>query len=290
MALGIQIPENKQTSDPSTRTTLGSGARKLRTSSGTSSSNSNSFVLCDTARPLDRLVCCIHGPQKTGKDHFALTAPDPIFHQGIDPAGLEGVGEKFYSKKRVYRNPNDYYVDISSEDAGDPNKLAAAAAQVWDQFVIDFYYALQVTDPNNNNGHPGTIVWSAENDAWELLRLARFGELTPKTGRDRGSVWGPVNAEYRRLLREPFSRGVNFIMLDKVKDEYANDKRTGGKVRSGMGDVPFMAQVVARTQRVGASFSLLVEDCRQNPSMNGETVPMPEDGGFDLLKMLVLGG
>lgn len=287
MALGIQTPKNPPTSDQSIPTTLGNGARKPRSLGTKQIDYQHGFVLCSDqdAKP-DRLVLCVYGPQKTGKDHFALTAPEPIFHQGIDPAGLEGVVEKFQKQKLIYRNPTDYYVDIDDDDASSPDKMAAAADRVWRQFVTDFQFALDKTDPKNNNGKAGTIIWSAESDAWELIRLARFGELAPKTGRDRGNVWGPVNAEYRRLLREPMTRGINFILIDKTKDEYANDKKTGAKIRSGFSDVPFMVQTVIRTYRSGAEFSAMIEDCRQDPSLNGIELAMGLNN-FDVLRGMI---
>lgn len=286
MAIFPQSQSNPPISDPSTPTTLQSGVRKPKSTSGTINELSPSFVRCGGGVFDDRLVVCAVGLQKTGKDHFSLTAPDPIFHQGIDPAGLDGVKEKF-GHKEVYRNPNEYYIQLGADDAADAEKLSKAADLQWRQFVRDFYYGLDMLDrAKRDGGRIGTIVWSSENDVWELLRLARFGELNPKTGKDRGNVWGPVNAEYKRLLREPFHRGFNFILLDKMKDEYKDNQKTGHKQRAGFADVPSMAQVIVRTVRDGSKFSLIVEDCRHNPSLNGMPIP---DNDFMMLKSMVLG-
>lgn len=290
MALKIRTQATQQTSDQSTNQTAPSGAKRPSGSSGTISNLNPSFIRLDHTKFDDRLVVCVTGMHKTGKDHFTLTAPDPIFHQGIDPAGLEGVANKFQDKE-IYVSPNEYYVDIQPDDNGDEDKIARAAEPVWNQFVRDFYHGLDMLDKAKlESGRIGTVVWSAESDAWELLRLARFGVLNPRTGRDRGNVWGPVNAEYKRLLQEPFHRGFNFIMVDKQKDEYKDDKKTGKKVRTGFGDVPWIAQVVVETKRQkradgSMGFSLLVTDCRHNPGLMGEEIP---DNDFGMLKQFVM--
>lgn len=219
------------------------------------------------------------GPQKTGKNHFGFTAPDPIFCQSIDD-GCEGVVEKFVDG-RIAKKDIDlstYHIDISEDDAKNVDRMGEAAEIVWNQWVADYLYALK---------NARTVIWDTETDAWALLRLARFGVLNPPSGRDRGNIWGPVNAEYTRLLRMPLEIDVNFIMLQKVKDEYKNDKKTGGQVRAGFSDAAYIAQVVVQARRVGKEFSLYIEDCRDNPELNEFETP---DNSFETLKGLVLEG
>jgi hypothetical protein len=43
-----------------------------------------------------RLIASVSGKEKTGKTHFALTAPEPIIFFNID-VGTEGVVGKFQS-------------------------------------------------------------------------------------------------------------------------------------------------------------------------------------------------
>ena len=273
MALGIQTPGNQPTSDQSTRRTLSVGARKPVKSSETR------FVEA-TSEKKDRLVVAIAGPEKYGKNHLAFTAEGPIYCQSIDP-GAEDMKQKYIEggpfwdgERKIY--VSTYGIEISQEDATDEDKMAAAADPVWNQWTADYIYALD---------HARTIVWDTESDAWELLRLARFGVLNPKTGRDRGNAWGPVNAEYRRLLRLAYDKDVNFILIQKVKDEYVNDKKSGRKERKGFADVGYIVQVVATAQRDGANFTLMITDCRQDPTLNGQVIPSND---FSMLKGIVL--
>src|SRR5574343_408421 len=49
-----------------------------------------------------RLIVSISGDEKTGKSHFTLTAPEPIFYFNID-RGTEGVVGKFQADgKKVF--------------------------------------------------------------------------------------------------------------------------------------------------------------------------------------------
>lgn len=228
----------------------------------------------------ERLICLVYGKEKTGKNHFSFTAPPPIYMQSLD-VGNEGVIQKFHKDKEIY--VAEYGLEeMHPDDAADPNLVAEAANKVWLQFQADFYQAVEGADKAG-----GTVVWDTETEVWELIRLARFGVLNPPSGANRGSVWGPVNAEMRRMIRAPYSKdSVNFIMLEKVKDEYKNDKKTGEKQRAGFGDSAFLAQVVAATTRRGDEFGLVVTDCRDNPGMNGIEVPLND---FDMLRSMVLG-
>jgi hypothetical protein len=234
-------------------------------------------------------MVCVAGPEKWGKNHLAYTAPGPIFCQSLDTGSKETAykyieGGPFWDGSRTItvakyevEIKGDYnWTDAESEEMR--RMVANAAAPVWDQWVADFEYALD---------NAATVVWDTETEAWELLRLARFGVLTPKTGRDRGNVWGPVNAEYRRLIRLANDKNVNFVLVQKVKDEYANDKKTGKKERKGFSDIGYMSQVVCWAQRTGTNFSLVVTDCRQNPMLNGVEIP---DNSWEMLKTYVTEG
>lgn len=182
--------------------------------------------------------------------------------------GTEGVVEKIEdagSKIRIA----EYVLGVQPGEVN-PDEMAREANKVWQAFTRDYYAAL-------NDDWVNVDVWDTESEVWQLLRLARFGELNPRTGRDRGNVWGPVNAEMLGLVRAAFSSNKSLIMLEKVKDEYKNDKKTGGKVPAGFSDIPFQAQVVATAfrdeEKVPDCFKLLITDCRSKPELNGIVIP-----------------
>lgn len=272
MELGMSKQENTQTSSPQTNQTSRSGLSKPRNSATTSgttnvapiSANVNKgFRVPERADPnrQRRAVVLVSGDWKQGKTHFAFTAPSINFFQSLD-MGTEGVIEKF---EPTGIRLAEYSLTVQPGQ-GSEQEVAVAADVVWNQFTSDFYQALN--DPTCR-----TITWDTESEAWELLRLARFGVLNPKTGRDRGNVWGPVNAEMLGLIRAALASDKNFVMLEKVKDVYKDDKKTGKRERKGFGDAAFQAQIVATARREGAEFFLDITDCRGVPEMNGITIP-----------------
>lgn len=105
--------------------------------------------------------------------------------------------------------------------------------------------------------------------------MARFGRLTQVMPYQ----YGPVNSEYRALIREAYGYNKNLILLHKMKPQYVNDKRTADYDRAGFGDTGFLVQVNTRVYRYspedGGDFAIYVEDCRQEPDMVGEELVGP---------------
>ena len=173
----------------------------------------------------NRLLLSVDGLTGVGKTHFALTAPDPIVVFDLD-VRTEGVIHKFADKKIVvakYRLPilDDQPIDI------------AATQQLWANFKKVFKKALV--------SGARTIIIDTGTEAWELIRLARFGKLTQV----QPYHYGPVNAEFRGLLRTALEceADVNVILVHKKKSKYVNDKRTDDFERAGFSDMDFMVQV-----------------------------------------------
>jgi len=195
----------------------------------------------------------LDGLEKQGKTHFALTAPAPIVVFNFD-IGLEGVVDKFADKKVYvvdYNTPGT--VDQSFDWTG-----------TWEKFKTD-YRGMFETDAR-------TIVMDTATEAWELLRMARFGKLTEVMPQH----YGPVNAEYRELLRLAYNSDKNLVLIHKLKDEYVNNQRTGKFKRAGFGDTGYMSQVNCRMERdEDLEFTLEVEDCRQNALVAGEVMEGP---------------
>lgn len=213
-----------------------------------------------------RAVVLCSGDWKQGKTHFALTAAKlgMLRFQSLD-LGTEGVIERFIDDIRNIMLA-EYSLTVQPGQAT-ADVIAVEADKIWQHFCRDYYEALH--DPECR-----TIVWDTESEVWELIRLARLGELNPKTGRDRGNVWGPVNAEMLGLIRAALATDKNLIMLEKVKDQYKDDKKTGRRERKGFGDAAYQAQVVCIARRDAVEgFVLDITDCRGNPELAGITIP-----------------
>ena len=210
-----------------------------------------------------RLTMAVDGVEKCGKTHFSLTAPGPIAIQSVD-MGLEGVIQKFQDDKEIWLAerrmdlPNGTLLkELSLEET------SSAAQKCIKEIISDYRDAL--SDPNIR-----TIIWDSATEVWEILRLARFGKLTQV----KPHHYGPVNAEYKDLLRLANDSDKTLILLHQMKDEYVNDKRTGQYKRSGMSNTGFLVQVGGQCWKsngdgMDKKFHFTVNDCRFNSELEG---------------------
>jgi hypothetical protein len=95
-------------------------------------------------------------------------------------------------------------------------------------------------------GWARTIVIDTHTDLWEILRLARFGTLTPSGV--VSALYGPVNAEWNSIF-DPFREDppCNLIAIGKTGEQYRNDKPTGIMEAKGQKDFVYKADVRVRT-------------------------------------------
>lgn len=212
-----------------------------------------------------RLIISVSGVEKSGKTHFALSAPPPIGVINLD-IGLDGVVQKWQGEREIY--VMDVRVNVQELKGVDIKDAASEADKAYKKLVKAYKEVL---------GDMRSIVWDNATEVWELLRMARFGKLDHV----KPHHYAPVNAEYRELLRMAYDQDkTNLILLHKVKDEYANDQRTGKRVRAGFSDTGFLVQCNATAWRdygsktdgpppVPDCFHLSVDDCRQNAELSG---------------------
>ena len=219
----------------------------------------------------DRIIMSVSGLEKQGKTHFALSAPGPISLFSTD-IGEEGVVGKFLGKKTIY------VMDVARID----EDSATEAPAEWDKFKKAYNHCLRSKSIRS-------IVVDTATEIWELLRMARFGRLTQVMPYQ----YGPVNAEFRTLIREAYKFDKNVILLHKMKAQYINDKRTGEWERAGFSDMGFLVQVNAQVYRYdpseGGAFCCWIRDCRQNESLAGEIFE-GELCSFPMIATMVLPG
>jgi len=215
------------------------------------------FIEAKEREILPRIILSISGLEKQGKTHFALTAPGPIAMFSAD-VGEEGVVNKFMDNKDVYIMS---VARVTGEDSDE-------AEPEFDRFHKAYIEMLR-------GDVVRTIIFDTATEIWELLRMARFGKLTQVMPYQ----YGPVNKEYRDLIREAYNYNKNLILLHKMKAQYINDKRSGEWERAGFNDTGFLVQVNAQIYRYspadGGDFVFWVKDCRQNPDLAGEEFEGP---------------
>ena len=214
-----------------------------------------------------RLIASVSGKEKHGKTSFALSAPGPIIYFNLD-FGQEGVIDKYSGDKDIYEKEYKF------------TRLETADRYVtlWTGFVTDFRAALQ--------SKARTIIIDTATEAWELVRLARFGKLAQVMPHN----YGPVNAEYMGIIREGYSYDKNVILLHKLKKQYVNDMFSGNYERAGFNNTGFLVQTNLEVYRDGldGGFYLKVLDCRQNSALGGMEFELSDyTNGFGFLAQLV---
>jgi hypothetical protein len=206
-----------------------------------------------------RIIMSIGGREKQGKTHLALSAPDPmaVFSSDI---GTEGVVNKFKKAGK----------DVWVHELEMPEKHEEAK-EVWDAFKQAYYGILKVPEIRS-------VVFDTSTEIWELLRICRFGKLTQVMPYQ----YGPVNAEYRRLLKDCYATQKNLILLHKQKPVYIDDKRTNKYENSQFNDTPYLVQVNVQVFRTKPTkrcpyckktdgkhrhWCAKIVDCRQNADL-----------------------
>lgn len=162
----------------------------------------DTFTTAATLPERYNLLWASQGKGGTGKTHFLLTAPEPIWIALFDP---DGVGpllkqDAFKGKDIRFRQYNF-----------NPGKLAIpdrpkAAKDALDQFLEDYQLALK---------HARTIGWDKEDHVYETLRYARLEAYT-----DRPSSYYELNLEYRGWFADAVEAGVNLGVLRGMKEKW----------------------------------------------------------------------
>ncbi len=200
----------------------------------------------------NRLIWVSSGREKVGKNHFGLTGPGPIFGQYFDPGGIEGVAQKFL---KAPLGPKEIFQVQYRFNKKNDNQ--ANAEEVKEKFIADYREALKWAR---------TIQWD-ETEFWEVCRFAEFGRESA-----RGREYGPINGEYRGLIQDAYDAGVNLQLIQKVKDEWKDDKPTGKQIPVGFTQAQNIVQINLRhSWDSEGGFQTEVINCRQNMTLAGGT-------------------
>lgn len=212
------------------------------------------FTLLSAEAPR-RLIVKSWGREKSGKTHFGLTMPGPIYGLYFDPGGIEGVAQKFLAPPlgpKVIRSVQ-YRFNKKRNTQED-------AIALKEQFLDDYEAAL------NSDAR------SLQIDETELYELFRFAEWGRESA--RGREYGPLNGEYRGLLQDAYDAGKNLQLIQKVKESWVDDKPTGEMIPSGFK----LAGNIVQTDLAHAwelvdgkpVFRTQVTFCRQNMQLAGQ--------------------
>lgn len=193
------------------------------------------------------------GGDGSGKSHFGLTAPGPIFVCAFDPYGMNRVSPEVKRDKdiRIARYPFDAQQYKTNQEC------QKAAMALWQQFRVDYAMALS---------NVRTILWDREDLMYELQRYANFGSQNsaPKE-------YGPLYLEYAWLVQKSQAMGVNLGVLRGIRDQWLSKfdpakgklvpHNTGVKIPDGMNKIPDHVDVTLahRWDSVQKAFVIKIE-------------------------------
>ena len=200
---------------------------------------------CET----NAIVLGVSGDRGAGKTHLggSATSQGKVAFQILDMRH-HGVLPKFpmdrivAAEYRFHVPPRAYTYSKESSDNPKPNdpdikQAATVMRKEVNRFIDDFKRALD---------NVRTVVWDTEPELWEMFRGATFLNRFGRIAKVPQNAYGEVNAEFSHLIRMARDAGVNLVLLRYLKDEYANDKRTGKKIPAGFPAVTRLADVLVR--------------------------------------------
>lgn len=239
-------------------------------------------------------VISIAGKEGTGKTHWALSAPKPLFYQSTD-YGDDGVIQK--ATGQIIRPPKDYKLDIPHEHRAFIDRDEKSSERrvregrlanfVHDNFYKPFYddYVAAI------KAGVRTIVWDNAVDVWEYTRLSVYG----REATNRSDLQSEANAKFREMVRLANVHGIVLIMINHLKIRFESYTTPDGDIKwrpskefemQGFDKCPMLVTMNLWTKFTEPdSFELVVKKCRDNPQYVGQTLPaMPFP---DLMAMLV---
>lgn len=167
------------------------------------------------------IIWASDGDAGSGKSHFGLTAPAPIWVAAFDPHGMNRVSKDVKAGKdiRISRypfNPNEYKTE---------QDIRKSANEVWHRFTEDYAQALK---------NARSILWDREDMAYKLQRYSNWGgtSAAPKDYED-------LYIEYVGLIQGANAAGVNLGLLRGLKEKWISkyDATKGKMVGNNTGDM-----------------------------------------------------
>jgi len=164
---------------------------------------------------------------------------------------------------------------------------ARVKRESWNPFAQD--YLAVVSEPGIRS-----VVWDTASETNETLRLANFGKLE----KNPQIAYGPINTEFKMLVRKAHEHQKNLILLHQIAPEYktvqdasGRDKsiETGKMKRRGNNQIGYLVHSYVETFKVPTTrsaktgevtappkFMVRVLQARLNPEADGMVLESPD--------------
>lgn len=227
-------------------------------------------------------VISIAGEEGTGKTHWALTAPKPLFYMSTD-YGDAGVVEK--AKGQIIRPkhgdfkldiPMEYRAFVDKKESSDERQAREGklANYVHEKFYVPFYQEYEKAIKLGVR----SVVWDNAVDVWEYTRLSVYG----RNATNRDDLRSEANAKFREMVRLANVNGIVLVMINHLQPKFESYYDARGEVKwkpsateksmQGFDKAPFLvtANLWTSVPEPG-KFKLTVKKCRDNANLVGQT-------------------
>jgi hypothetical protein len=192
---------------------------------------SEMFVDAKVAAKKRKLKIGIWGDTETGKTHFALTCPEPIYIIDTE-RGVEPLIKKFANKDiKICK----IYPESGNAAEYDPIKYLEKAEK-----AINSLQGLS----------EGTIVIDSGSDLWDWCEAYMKQQIAEQARKMCQWDWGIANDKYHQLLMKCVIADTVFVITAQPKPVYAGaGQPTGEYIADWMKKTRFWVDVLIRTEK-----------------------------------------
>lgn len=213
------------------------------------------------------ILMSVWGSAKTGKSHFALTAPEPIYYFNLD-FGVRPLLHKFADKDiTVYDVPVVLFAGMDESD--DHIKGLTATLNT---FQNAYQRAL-----NELRGTGGSVVIDTTSILWKLIQEVYVGGSDKEGARPKRFNFNKANMVMDSYLRAPLHVGINGVMLMQCKGVFDSRGQETGEVQpQGYGGTTSVTEVTLQMLKTDSNSRVArIQDCRPNIELEGLELEYP---------------
>lgn len=223
--------------------------------------------------PRKKLKIGIWGDTETGKTHFALSCPPPVYV--IDTEyGAPLVAKKF--KKEIYIM--ECFVEDPETMKADPVKSLERVEKA-------------INLLRSKNLKEGTIVIDSGTDIWQWEE-ERMKEQVGEMGRKLFQFdWGIANKHYKELMMKLLSMETVFVITAQPREIYVGAQKTGLFQPKWMQQTPFWLDVVLHTEKLPptpdyprAKYVATITKCRAERQFDKQIEDVTYDKLYEVLR------
>ena len=219
----------------------------------------------------------IYGPTSTGKTHFAMTAPGPVFIIDTE-LGSASIAKRFEGK------------DINISEI-----FSESDDEIWERDDVESYEKIkQAINAVYRNTKEGTIVVDSGTDLWSLCQSyskVKIFKLRPEDRLKFQFDWGKINNIYLQMITKLLATPHNLVFTGRNKEIYNGTTPSGQFEASWQGKTEYFLDVIIENKVImkagKATFLSEIIKCRPNGELKGKIY---ENLTFDKLKQELNGG